>query len=114
MRLGISPHLKGFRMLRLALLYLLAKPEYEDVQMMSELYPAIAAQTGRTVSMVEHSTSETSVILLPSGLMMCVDGSVAFGQNHIPLIRASENLPWFPAREKRFLPPASHQASAAS
>lgn len=55
LRLGISPHLRGFRLLRLALLYLLNQPSGAPVSMMYELYPAVSEQTGKPVPQIEHS-----------------------------------------------------------
>lgn len=55
LRLGVAPHLQGFEILRLALLYLLGTPNPTEVRVMQELYPLLAAATGSTASVVEHA-----------------------------------------------------------
>ena len=55
LRLGVAPHLQGFEMLRIALLYLLGLPSPTEVRFMQELYPHVAAETGTSVSVVEHA-----------------------------------------------------------
>lgn len=54
LRLGVSPRLQGFEMLRLAAQHLLGASDPNGVRMMTEVYPIVAARTGTSVSIVEH------------------------------------------------------------
>ncbi|OII25327.1 hypothetical protein BIV01_09120 [Curtobacterium sp. MCBA15_013] len=49
-----------------------------------------------------------------AGLMMCVDGTDAFGQNQVPATFASANFGCVPARENRAGSLRSHQRSGSS
>lgn len=52
---GVPPHLKGFRLLRSAILMLLSEPKGTKLSVMHQIYPTLAKQSGATVSMVEHA-----------------------------------------------------------
>lgn len=52
---GVSPHLKGFRMLRYAILLLILSDVSTEISMMGELYPAVSELTDSNISVVEHA-----------------------------------------------------------
>ena len=52
---GVSPHLKGFRMLRYAILFLVLSDVSTEISMMGGLYPAVSEMTDSNVSVVEHA-----------------------------------------------------------
>lgn len=52
---GVAPHLRGFRMLRSAVLMLLSEPKGKKLSVIHQIYPTIAGQYEATPSMVEHS-----------------------------------------------------------
>ncbi|MBR0082147.1 MAG: sporulation initiation factor Spo0A C-terminal domain-containing protein [Clostridia bacterium] len=55
LRLGVSPYLQGFDLLRIAALQLCAAPCPTSVQIMQDLYPRVAEEAGVSVSVAEHA-----------------------------------------------------------
>ena len=55
LRLGVSPRLQGFEMLRKGAAFLLERPIRTDVRIMYDLYPSVAQATGTSVCVVEHA-----------------------------------------------------------
>ena len=55
LKLGVSPHLQGFEMLRLGAEFILHQPYGANLKMMTELYAKLAEITNTNISIVEHA-----------------------------------------------------------